>query len=112
MNIVQSIAKKRTAEKRQAITITIKSSTIKKIDDLARQANVSVSYLVGELLEMSVSIGGTIEVVGQELQNFVEKIVAANGTFSSVNAEKSQKKTIKKGSQRKIAKPVLIGGRR
>jgi len=91
MSIIERLVAKKEAEKRVPLTVTVKAETMRKIEELAQQANFSVSFLVSEILDMGLAIGQTIDVVGQQMQGFADKIVAANSTLS-----KTQKRGIKK----------------
>jgi len=105
-SMLQTFAEKKAAEKRLPLTIAVRAKTIAKIEDLAKQANLSVSFLASEILDLGISVGDSIEVVGQELQGFVEKLLTANPVL-----KKAQKKPVKKLSRR-TTKPVKFGGRR
>jgi len=95
MSIIQRLVAKKEAEKRVPLTITIKAETMRKVEELAEQANFSVSFLVSEILDMGLAIGQTIDVVGEQMQGFADKIIAANSTL--LKAEKrGVKKRVKK----------------
>jgi len=105
MKILEKLVAKKEAEKRVPLTVTIKAETMRKIEELAEQANFSVSYLVGEILDMGLAIGHTIDVVGEQMEGFAEKIIAANSTLS-----KAQKTSFRKAVKKKF--PTGFSGKR
>jgi len=106
MELLKAVKEKKAADTRQVISISIKKETIAQIEKLASQAGVSVSYLAGEILDMGLAVGQSIEVFGQQVEGFVNRILVANPVLKN-----AQKKPIKKG-RRTTIKPVKIGGRR
>jgi len=107
--MLKQLAEKRAAEKRLPLTIAVKAKTIARIEELAKQANLSVSFLASEILDLGVTVGDSIEVVGQELQGFVSNLLQANQVLEA--SKKAQKKSIKP-VRRTTKKPVKFGGRR
>jgi len=103
MQILKALKDKRAADKRQVITISIKTKTIEQLEKLAQQANLSVSFLAGEVLDMGLALGQTVEVFGEQMENFAEKLLAANSVIH---------KATKKPVRRTTKKPVKFGGRR
>jgi len=107
MQLIKAVKEKRAADMRQVISISIKNSTIEQIEKLAKQAGVTVSFLAGEILDMGLAVGQSIEVFGQQVEGFVNRIMVANPVLKN-----AQKKAVKKPSRRTTKKPVKFGGRR
>jgi len=103
MQLLKAVKNRKAAEMRQIISISIKKETIEQIDKLAKQAGVSVSYLAGEILDMGLAVGQSIEVFGQQVEGFVDRLLVANPAL-----KKAQKKPIRRTTK----KPVKFGGRR
>jgi len=105
MALLNFIKDKKAAERRQVLTISIEAKTIEKLSKLAEQANVSVSFLAGEILNMGLAIGDSIEVLGEQMQGFTEKILAANATLP-----KAKKTEVRKAVKKTF--PTKFGGKR
>jgi len=107
MELLKLVKERKNAATRQVISVSIKKETIEQIDKFAKQAGVSVSYLAGEILDMGLAVGQSIEVFGQQVEGFVERLLVANPMLKN-----AQKKTNKKPVRRITKKPVKFGGRR
>jgi len=105
MSLLNLLKEKRAAETRQVVSITMEAKTHKKLKELAEQANVSVSFIAGEILNMGLAIGDSIEVLGEQMQGFTEKILAANDTLT-----KAKKAEVRKAVKKKF--PTRFGGKR
>jgi len=105
MALLNLLREKKAAETRQVVSINMEAQTHKKLKELAEQANVSVSFLAGEILNMGLAIGDSIEVLGEQMQGFTEKLIAANATLS-----KSKKTAVRKAVKKKF--PTRFGGKR
>jgi len=105
MALLNLLKEKKAAETRQVVSINMEAQTHKKLKELAEQANVSVSFLAGEILNMGLAIGDSIEVLGEQMQGFTEKLIAANATLS-----KSKKTAVRNAVKKKF--PTRFGGKR
>jgi predicted DNA-binding ribbon-helix-helix protein len=105
MSLLNLLKDKKAAETRQVVSINMEAQTHRKLKELAEQANVSVSFLAGEILNMGLAVGDSIEVLGEQMQNFTEKILTANATLS-----KAKKTEVRKAVKKKF--PTGFSGRR
>jgi len=105
MSLINFLKDKRAGEARHVVSLTLEAKTHKKLKELAEQANVSVSFIAGEILNMGLAVGDSIEVLGEQMQGFTEKILAANATLS-----KAKKTEVRKAVRKKF--PTRFGGKR
>jgi len=106
---VDKIKAVKAAEKRIPFTIALKAKTIARIEEIARGSGLSLSAIASEILEMGLSVGESVEVLGEQMQGFADKIIAANQTLTK--AKKSEfRKAVKKTFP--IRKKINRGGRR
>jgi len=105
MPLPQLLREKVAAEKRTPITISIEARTIRKLEELAKEGGISVSLLAGEILNMGLAVGESIEVLNEQMQGFADKILTANDTLT-----KAQKVEVKKAVKKKF--PVGFSGKR
>jgi len=95
MKLLDKLLEKKETERKKVVAVYLKETTINKIEELAKQANMSVSVLVGEILEMGLTIGDSVEIVGQQLEGFASKVLEANNMMLKV-VKKPTRKTAKK----------------
>jgi Fe2+ transport system protein FeoA len=100
--VVKKLKAEKEADRRFPITIALKAKTIAKIEELAKQSNLSVSSIASEILDMGLAVGDSIEVLGEQMTGFAEKVIVANSTLNKA----------KKPVRRTTKKPVKFGGRR
>jgi len=104
-DVVSKLRASKAEEKRVPITIALKAKTASKIEDIAKGSGLSVSSIASEILEMGLSVSESVEVLGEQMQSFTEKVLTANETLS-----KAKKDEVRKAVKKKF--PTGFSGKR